>query len=101
VLSGIDMFDLRAVVSAVLEGVRRVSEFIFSRRGQHTSFSRDWSADVCSSDLTAITAYELLFDRLRVAKDGGAGQRLLVVGGAGEIGRASCRERGQGSGVTG
>jgi len=36
--------------------------------------------------LTAITAYELLFDRLRIAKGGGAGQALLVVGGAGGVG---------------
>src|SRR5690606_39632115 len=25
--------------------------FFFSRRGRHTRFSRDWSSDVCSSDL--------------------------------------------------
>src|SRR5690606_34815951 len=25
--------------------------FFFSSRGRHTSFSRDWSSDVCSSDL--------------------------------------------------
>jgi zinc-binding alcohol dehydrogenase family protein len=36
--------------------------------------------------LTAITAYELLFDRLRLAKGKGAGQSLLVVGGAGGVG---------------
>lgn len=36
--------------------------------------------------LTSITAYELLFDRLGVAKGGGAGQTLLVVGGAGGVG---------------
>jgi zinc-binding alcohol dehydrogenase family protein len=36
--------------------------------------------------LTSITAYELLFDRLRIAKNGGDGQRLLVVGGAGGVG---------------
>ncbi|HSI47385.1 MAG TPA: zinc-binding alcohol dehydrogenase family protein [Ideonella sp.] len=36
--------------------------------------------------LTTITAYELLFDRLRVAKGGGAGQTLLVIGGAGGVG---------------
>ena len=36
--------------------------------------------------LTTITAYELLFDRLGVAKGGGAGQTLLVVGGAGGVG---------------
>jgi len=36
--------------------------------------------------LTAITAWELLFDRLRVPRGGGAGQSLLVVGGAGGVG---------------
>lgn len=36
--------------------------------------------------LTSITAYELLFDRLRIAKGGGARQTLLVVGGAGGVG---------------
>jgi zinc-binding alcohol dehydrogenase family protein len=36
--------------------------------------------------LTSITAYELLFDRLRIAKGGGAHQKLLVVGGAGGVG---------------
>src|SRR5690606_21468514 len=28
--------------------------FFFSRRGRHTRFSRDWSSDVCSSDLGLI-----------------------------------------------
>lgn len=36
--------------------------------------------------LTTITAYELLFDRLRVAKDGGAGQTLMIVGASGGVG---------------
>jgi len=36
--------------------------------------------------LTTITAYELLFDRLRVPKGGGEGQTLLVTGGAGGVG---------------
>jgi len=36
--------------------------------------------------LTTITAYELLFDRLGVPKGGGAGQTLLIVGGAGGVG---------------
>src|SRR5690606_39558057 len=30
--------------------------FFFSSRRRHTSFSRDWSSDVCSSDLTAAVA---------------------------------------------
>lgn len=36
--------------------------------------------------LTTITAYELLFDRLRVPKGGGEGQTLLITGGAGGVG---------------
>jgi zinc-binding alcohol dehydrogenase family protein len=36
--------------------------------------------------LTAITAWELLFDRLRVPQGGGAGQALMIVGGAGGVG---------------
>ena len=36
--------------------------------------------------LTAITAWELLFDRLGVERDGGEGQVLLVVGAAGGVG---------------
>jgi len=36
--------------------------------------------------LTAITAWELLFDRLRIAEGGGAGKSLLVIGAAGGVG---------------
>ena len=39
-----------------------------------------------SLPLTAITAWELLFDRLGVPEGGGAGQTLLVVGAAGGVG---------------
>lgn len=43
-------------------------------------------AQAAALPLTTITAWELLFDRLKVAKGGGAGQTLLVVGGAGGVG---------------
>lgn len=43
-------------------------------------------AQAAALPLTTITAYELLFDRLKVAKGGGAGQTLLVIGGAGGVG---------------
>ncbi len=36
--------------------------------------------------LTAITAWELLFDRLRIAEGGGGGKSLLVIGAAGGVG---------------
>src|SRR5690606_39809669 len=34
--------------------------FFFASRRRHTRFSRDWSSDVCSSDLEAVTAGEEL-----------------------------------------
>src|SRR5690606_41033303 len=36
------------------------SSFFFSSRRRHTRFSRDWSSDVCSSDLVeqAVAAFE-------------------------------------------
>jgi zinc-binding alcohol dehydrogenase family protein len=43
-------------------------------------------AQAAALPLTSITAYEMLFDRLRVAKGGGADQTLLVIGGAGGVG---------------
>lgn len=43
-------------------------------------------ADAAALPLTAITAWELLFDRLGVTEGGGAGQTLLVTGAAGGVG---------------
>lgn len=43
-------------------------------------------AQAAALPLTTITAYELLFDRFGVPKNGGAGQTLLIVGGAGGVG---------------
>jgi zinc-binding alcohol dehydrogenase family protein len=43
-------------------------------------------AEAAALPLTSITAWELLFDRLRIPKGGGQGQSLLVVGGAGGVG---------------
>src|SRR5690606_40050537 len=34
--------------------------FFFSSRRRHTIFSRDWSSDVCSSDLVPIRKYNVL-----------------------------------------
>src|SRR3712207_9299587 len=34
--------------------------FFFSSRRQHTSYLRDWSSDVCSSDLVSSQSAELL-----------------------------------------
>jgi zinc-binding alcohol dehydrogenase family protein len=43
-------------------------------------------AQAAALPLTTITAWELLFDRLRVPRGGGAGQTLLITGGAGGVG---------------
>lgn len=43
-------------------------------------------AEAAALPLTAITAWEMLFDRLGVKEGGGAGQSLLVTGAAGGVG---------------
>lgn len=43
-------------------------------------------AQAAALPLTSITAWELLFDRLGVSQGGGAGQTLLITGGAGGVG---------------
>ena len=43
-------------------------------------------AEAAALPLTSITAYELLFHRLGIAKGGGKGKSLLVIGGAGGVG---------------
>lgn len=43
-------------------------------------------ADAASLPLTAITAWELLFDRFGLAEGAGAGEAILIVGGAGGVG---------------
>ncbi len=44
------------------------------------------NAQAAALPLTAITAWELLFERLGVVEGGGAGQTLLVIGAAGGVG---------------
>ncbi|MGE7991882.1 zinc-binding alcohol dehydrogenase family protein [Pseudomonas sp. NPDC089554] len=44
------------------------------------------AASAAALPLTAITAWELLFDRLGVVQGGGQGQSLLIVGAAGGVG---------------
>src|SRR5690606_40092437 len=40
---------------------RLLLPFFFSSRRRHTRFSRDWSSDVCSSDLRSVTKLEKAF----------------------------------------
>src|SRR6266511_5177128 len=54
--------------------------FVFSSRRRHTRFSRDWSSDVCSSDLIEVRVSERFRpDQLAVHRDG--------EGKAGDVGR--------------
>src|SRR5690349_24767428 len=68
--------------------------FFFSTRRRHTSSLRDWSSDVCSSDLPKLPHHGkgLLAPRRHppLRRD----LRHQPAGAVGQIGRASCRERG-------
>src|SRR5206468_7262065 len=91
--------------------------FFFSSRRRHTRSDRDWSSDVCSSDLDQFGSYAgpparrsdptscprgLSLNRAQPRAAGSGSDQAS--GGAGdqpgssEIGRASCRERGWGWG---
>src|SRR5699024_11294421 len=78
--------------------------FFFSSRRRHTRSKRDWSSDVCSSDLPFIT--EEIYQALPHAAGEDAAfimrsdwpvyneQMAFPAEEAAKIGRASCRERG-------
>src|SRR5437763_11913127 len=74
--------------------------FFFSSRRRHTSYIGDWSSDVCSSDLSIKCASRApasiaVHD---AAIEAGAREAHLIeepMAAAIEIGRASCRERGE------
>src|SRR5690606_39911108 len=95
--------------------VTRVFFFFFSSRRRHTRFSRDWSSDVCSSDLALEEAFVhhrnvgvetgQAQGRTHHVDEGGQpapsaqalqGPDIHDQGRRHEIGRASCRERGEG-----
>jgi zinc-binding alcohol dehydrogenase family protein len=58
-----------------------VDERIVGRKPSTLSF-----AEAAALPLTTITAWESLFDRLGIDIDGGHGQTLLIIGGAGGVG---------------
>src|SRR5207249_5711582 len=94
-------------------GLSKRSFFFFSSRRRHTRSKRDWSSDVCSSDLLPRSAGRrrcspprrrpALRGRARRDSRARSSTRPRVPrspSGRGtecEIGRASCRERGGGS----
>jgi zinc-binding alcohol dehydrogenase family protein len=58
-----------------------VDERIVGRKPRTLDF-----AAAAALPLTSITAWEVLFDRFGIARDGGAGKSLLIIGGAGGVG---------------
>src|SRR5690625_7493848 len=82
--------------------------FFFSSRRRHTIWPRDWSSVVCSSDLLAHRGRQTVLTSFTPNRRGISGLTavLITVYGPfglvkmkrkvhGEIGRASCRERGE------
>src|SRR5690625_7572455 len=74
--------------------------FFFASRRRHTSWPRDWSSDVCSSDLLHHRIFNMssqvpVFFRLFKFKGFRGGLHLIfqILHDLIEIGRASCRER--------
>src|SRR5206468_7158122 len=84
--------------------------FFFSSRRRHTSSDRDWSSDVCSSDLVWEAAVPSpaaerpvkapALSHAQITVDGRAARRsvrrlltVALLSQARKIGRASCRER--------
>src|SRR3989449_6777774 len=90
---------------------RFICFFFFSSRRRHTRCSRDWSSDVCSSDLLTSTgtAAQLILESPETIVLAPGADALVVYGpqndrdgdvpgiqaavALAEIGRASCRER--------
>jgi zinc-binding alcohol dehydrogenase family protein len=58
-----------------------VDERIVGRKPESLDF-----AAAAALPLTSLTAYEMLFDRLRIPAGGGEGRSLLILGGAGGVG---------------
>src|SRR3712207_8499366 len=83
--------------------------FFFSSRRRHTRYWRDWSSDVCSSDLGQFVALFGSADRYLGEIDAALGRSTAVplleaaleMDTRMEIGRASCRERVEISGGAG
>src|SRR5947199_10223314 len=72
-----------------------MSCFFFSSRRRHTRCLSDWSSDVCSSDLAGEPAPASLEDASLATQLIG----VQLIGDDAKIGRASCRERVEISGV--
>src|SRR5437870_6873091 len=52
--------------------------YFFSSRRRHTRWPRDWSSDVCSSDLARLTRTDLKTGRVEVLVDKYEGKNLVA-----------------------
>src|SRR2546422_1990517 len=80
--------------------------FFFSSRRRHTRCSRDWSSDVCSSDLVAAQRFDVVLSDLglpdipgdvlirELRARSGRATRVVVVTGYGEPFQARARQAG-------
>src|SRR3712207_8307907 len=62
------MLGAHAVVALSLKAAKWIA-FFFSSRRRHTRYWRDWSSDVCSSDLPEHQAALLVDDRVAPVAD--------------------------------
>ena len=71
--------------SIVRPGTNSEFHLVDERIVGHKPKSLDFAA-AAALPLTSITAWEVLFDRFGIARQGGDGQSLLIIGGAGGVG---------------
>src|SRR5699024_11746430 len=76
------MLSEQCALGLVLERISVLILFFFSSRRRHTRSKRDWSSDVCSSDLTARLWADLGF--WRITGDGDASFQIHGVTGPAE-----------------
>src|SRR5690606_40416918 len=68
--------------------------FFFSSRRRHTRFSRDWSSDVCSSDLAVkLGIAPVLLGVLLVPEDARVAALYVVTAAYGAVGHLRSEER--------
>src|SRR3712207_9140598 len=91
-----------------LYGVQSCTLSFFSSRRRHTRYWRDWSSDVCSSDLRDdlghLKRVATEVEEVIGGADAAANKHFLPdrdQGRLGEDGRGWCREKGENSGVAG
>src|SRR5437660_2962024 len=82
----------RDAVQRDIEAERKKRDFFFSSKRWHTRWPRDWSSDVCSSDLCGHLGGKVLLPTSQFIRTLSAARLAADVMGV-QIGRASCRER--------